>query len=92
MIDESIVGFIDILGYKNLVTEYCNNIDVIHSLEDLLRKSSVGLVEGLNKFPSKKDVDIEEYYQKVVGMIKARYISDVVLLSCSTFSEQLFRV
>ena len=81
MLDETIVGFIDILGYKNLVNEHCNNIDTICSLEDLLRKSSVGLVEKLKQFPSEEEQIVEEYYQNVLSMVTVRYISDSVLFT-----------
>lgn len=81
MLDETIISFIDILGYKNLVNEHCNDIDIIRSLEDLLRKSSVGLVEKLKQFPSGDEQIVEEYYQNVLSMVTVRYISDSVLFT-----------
>lgn len=80
ILNEAIVGYIDILGYKNLVNEYCNDIDIIRSLEDLLRKSSVGLIEKLKQFLS-EEKNVEEYYQNVLSQVTVRYISDSVLFT-----------
>ena len=81
MLDEAIISFIDILGYKNLVNEHCNDMEIIRSLEDLLKKSSVGLVEKLKKVPPEEEQIVEEYYQNVLSKVTVRHISDSVLFA-----------
>lgn len=80
ILDETIVGYIDILGYKNLVNEHCNDIGIIHSLEDVLSKCSVGIIENLEQLSSEEE-NVEEYYQNVLSMVTVRYISDTALFT-----------
>lgn len=83
MIGEAIVGFVDILGYKTLVENHMNNIDVIQWIEKIIKRSSFGLKEKFKLKPFTEAVEqaIEQYTKKIVDVINIRFIADTVMFT-----------
>jgi hypothetical protein len=80
MFSEAIVGYLDILGYKDLVTRQMGKEEYVKKLESMFYQTSVGTVEGL----ANKDLsDIvkggdkeEERYRQLVKYTKVRNNAD----------------
>ena len=84
MIDTAIVGLIDILGYESTVLRHMGNLEVIRSIEKLMEKSTVGIIDklkGITISEPEGSPIIKDYYHQIVDAINIRFISDTVLFS-----------
>jgi len=81
VLDNAIVVFIDILGYRDLVERVAAKPELVRGMENLfygvvvdaMRKLAELELEDITGEP---DPEIQEYYSKVVSAIRVRCISD----------------
>ena len=80
MVGKTIVGVIDILGYKSLVDKYRNKIGYIRELEESIKYSTVHL---RNEFevPTFNTKNVEDYYNILLDVVKIRFISDTAVFT-----------
>lgn len=74
-IDTAIVSFIDVLGYGDVVRRHINDVNLIHNIEGIA-KTALSL---LFKCAELKDLDYQEYMQKIVKTINIKMVSDSIL-------------
>lgn len=90
MIEEVIVSFIDILGYKKLIERYMNNLYIIKTIESLIKESTVGLLQKTRDRKFNKKV-YQEYKNQISQIIGVKVIADSILftlpISKITFSN-----
>lgn len=77
---QAIVGFIDILGYGDLVNRLTNDLEAIKGIEKLLKGVSVGLVEASRTKLSLPD-PYSEYSRNLFKLISVKSISDTMLIT-----------
>lgn len=80
LLDQAIVAFIDILGYGELVERLINNLDGIKGIEDVLQKTSVGLIKAMKSMLAIPDA-YQEYYRELIRAIDVKFISDTILVT-----------
>lgn len=88
MIGEAIVTFIDILGYKALITKHMKDIEVIKVIESIIRTSTIGLIEKIRNKPFVNQV-YEEYKKQIGKVIRVKVITDAIVFTLP-ISEDLF--
>ena len=75
MDDLAIVAFIDIMGYKALVTRQKYNTEVISYLESLLERLSTDLPDKMKNMRS-EDNAARRWFNQFLDLMKVRLISD----------------
>ncbi|MDD5772249.1 MAG: hypothetical protein PHX78_02125 [bacterium] len=86
MIDKAIVGYIDILGYGELVEKLKDNIESIQGIEDILINETSEfknkyLAVMLKNVPVSDVTELKNYWEKVFNIINVRFISDSILFT-----------
>lgn len=95
MFEKAIVSYIDILGYKDLVERVIKRPELVKRMEDLFYAASVDPVQKLSKIDLKDvanetDVEIQDYFKKVVDTIRVRCIADSFIFTLPV-SKVIFR-
>jgi hypothetical protein len=81
MFVKAIVGYLDIMGYQNLVRRAISNKELVKRLESLFYKASVGSLKKLSEIDltgiaQETDKEGWQYYQEVVKAIHVRNNAD----------------
>lgn len=102
MFEKAIVAYIDILGYKDLVERVIKKPELVKRMEDLFYGASVDAVKKLSEINLKDvanepDVEIQDYFKKVVDTIQVRCVADSFIFTlpvskinfrCKTWDEK----
>jgi hypothetical protein len=88
MIGEAIVTFIDILGYKALITKHMKDIEVIKGIESIIGASTIKLIEKIRNKPFVNQV-YEEYKKQIGQVIRVKVITDAIIFTLP-ISEIIF--
>ncbi len=82
MLNQSIVAFVDVLGYKEIVNQRINDEDFIKRFEDVIFKLTVDLFDSFCKMSSfAEDTNLEDYFHEIVKNIRIRFIYDNIMIS-----------
>lgn len=76
MIDTAIVGFIDILGYKEIVNKKANNVDFIKTMEALI-KECVSLLAKVEL----ENAENQYYHNKILQTLNVKVVSDSIIVT-----------
>lgn len=84
LIDEAIVGYIDVMGYSKLVDKLLKNPEGIKEIRDIMKGLSIDLVKEFNdpkfKFDHPKESD-RQLAKKVAKATRVRFISDTIIFT-----------
>ncbi|MBW2631649.1 MAG: hypothetical protein JRC90_07800 [Deltaproteobacteria bacterium] len=78
--DKTIVCYLDILGYTNIVKAHYDNIELIKELESLMVGSTSGFIQKARKhlFP---DTIYEDYSKQIIDLLNIKFISDSIIFT-----------
>ncbi|HRE09306.1 MAG TPA: hypothetical protein PK605_11750 [Ignavibacteria bacterium] len=76
--EKYIFCYLDILGYKSIVAEHCNNEELIGIFRDIVKDTVIGLPEGFMK--PLDNSETSKFVEGVYGDIKTTLISDTILI------------
>lgn len=81
MFENTIVSYIDILGYKDLVEKVIKKPELVNGIEDLFYETSVNAAPKLSNIflegvADKSDVEMRDYLKKIADSIKVRCVAD----------------
>ena len=79
MVDRAIVAFLDILGYKKIVENHMNNIELIQGIETII-KEALRLVSSAKE---KSDPERKDGWSKILQASNAKVISDSAIFTLS---------
>ena len=75
--DTAVVGFLDILGYGDLVRGHAKNFEIVLKIEDIL-KTDASLMS--KKIPM-SEPSYQDYRDKIIDLYRTRIVSDSVIFT-----------
>lgn len=76
--EKYIFCYLDILGYKSIVAEHCENEELIETFRDIVKDTVVGLPEGFKQ--PLDDSETSKFVESVYDKINTTLISDTILI------------
>ena len=83
MFTETVLAYIDILGYRQLVKKMICDPSLVEGIEKLIKKSTLGMWEKYRDIPGKNNYskDDAKHFRDILDAICFRVISDSIIIT-----------